>query len=52
MTLEAVALHLLDTLDARIFSLAQLMRDDVNADSNWTPFIPSLQRKLFKGGRA
>ena len=31
--------------------VAQLIRDDVNADSNWTPFIPSLQRKLFKGER-
>lgn len=49
MTLEAVALHYLDNLDAKLFSLAQLMRDDVNTDSNWTPYQPSLQRKLYKG---
>jgi 3'-5' exoribonuclease len=50
MTLEAVALHYLDNLDAKMFSLAQLMRDDVNTDSPWTPFQPNLQRKLYKGG--
>lgn len=49
MTLEAVALHYLDNLDAKIFSLGQLIRDDVNTDSNWTPFQASLQRKLYKG---
>jgi 3'-5' exoribonuclease len=49
MTLEAVALHYLDTLDAKLFSLGQLIKDDVNTDSNWTPFQPNLQRKLYKG---
>jgi 3'-5' exoribonuclease len=51
MTLEAVALHYLDNLDAKLFSLGQLIRDDVNTDSNWTPFQANLQRKLYKGGR-
>jgi 3'-5' exoribonuclease len=50
MTLEAVALHYLDNLDAKIYSIGQLMRDDVNTDSNWTPFQANLGRKLFKGG--
>jgi 3'-5' exoribonuclease len=50
MTLEAVALHYLDNLDAKLYSLGQLIRDDVNADSSWTPFQQNLQRKLFKGG--
>jgi 3'-5' exoribonuclease len=49
MTLEAVALHYLDNLDAKLFSLGQLIRDDVNTDSNWTPFQANLQRKLYKG---
>lgn len=48
MTLEAVALHFLDNLDAKIFTLGQLMRDDVNSDSNWTTYQPSLGRKLYK----
>jgi 3'-5' exoribonuclease len=49
MTLEAIALHHLDDLDAKMFSIAQLMRDDANTDSPWTPYQANLQRKLFKG---
>lgn len=49
MTLEAVALHYLDNLDAKLQSFAQLMRDDPNIDSGWTNFHPTLGRKLFKG---
>lgn len=51
MTLEAVALHQLDNLDAKLHSFDQLMRDDPNVDSNWTPYQQNLNRKLFKGGR-
>jgi 3'-5' exoribonuclease len=51
MTLEAIALHYLDNLDAKIHTLGQLMREDANTDSNWTPFQPSLNRKIFKGQR-
>jgi 3'-5' exoribonuclease len=49
MTLEAVALHHLDNLDAKLHSFEQLMRDDPNVDSSWTNFHHSLGRKLFKG---
>jgi 3'-5' exoribonuclease len=49
MTLEAVALHHLDNLDAKIHSFEQLMRDDPNVESGWTNFHHSLGRKLFKG---
>lgn len=49
MTLEAIALHYLDNLDAKMHSLAQLIRDDANSDSNWTPYVAHLGRKLFKG---
>ena len=49
MTLEAVALHQLDNLDAKIHSFDQLMRDDPNVDSPWTTFNHGLGRKLFKG---
>lgn len=51
MTLEAVALHYLDNLDAKIYSIGQLIRDDPNADSNWTPFQAPLGRKIYKGRR-
>ena len=46
---EAVALHCLDTLDSRLHNIGQLIREDANANSNWTVYHPSLGRKLFKG---
>jgi 3'-5' exoribonuclease len=49
MTLEAIALHHLDNLDAKLHSFEQLMRDDANLDSAWTQFHHNLNRKLFKG---
>ena len=49
MTLEAVALHQLDNLDAKIHSFQQLIRDDPNVDSPWTNYHQNLGRKLFKG---
>jgi len=49
MTLEAVALHYLDNLDAKLQSFTQLMKDDRNIESNWTNFQPALGRKLYKG---
>jgi 3'-5' exoribonuclease len=52
MTLEAVALHQLDNLDAKMHSFEQLIRDDPNVDSGWTNFHHNLGRKLFKGGKS
>ncbi len=49
MTLEAVALHHLDNLDAKIHSFDTLIRDDPNIESGWTIFHHGLGRKLFKG---
>ncbi len=49
MTLEAVALHQLDNLDAKMHGFEQLMRDDPNIGSPWTNFHQHLGRKLFKG---
>jgi 3'-5' exoribonuclease len=49
MTLEAVALHHLDNLDAKMHAFDQLMRDDPNVASGWTAFNHALGRKLFKG---
>lgn len=51
MTLEAVALHLLDNLDAKLHSFHLLMRDDPNVDSPWTTYHANLGRKFYKGGR-
>lgn len=49
MTLEAVALHHLDNLDAKIYSFSQQMRDDPNVESPWTAYNQGLGRKLYKG---
>jgi 3'-5' exoribonuclease len=49
MTLEAVALHYLDSLDAKLHSFQQLIEDDVNPNSPWTVYHPSIGRKIFKG---
>ncbi|HEX5447527.1 MAG TPA: OB-fold nucleic acid binding domain-containing protein [Pirellulales bacterium] len=49
MTLEAVALHHLDNLDAKLHSFQQQMRDDPNVESCWTNYNQSLGRKLYKG---
>jgi 3'-5' exoribonuclease len=52
MTLEAVALNLLDNLDAKIYSFQQQMKDDPNVESAWTMFNPQIGRKLYKGSGA
>jgi 3'-5' exoribonuclease len=49
MTYEAVALHYLDNLDAKLHAFSQLMKEDANAASSWTPYQAGLGRKLFKG---
>jgi 3'-5' exoribonuclease len=49
MTLEAVALNLLDNLDAKIVSFNDQMRDDRDPTSAWTQYNPAIGRKLFKG---
>jgi 3'-5' exoribonuclease len=52
MTLEAVALNLLDNIDAKMASLGGLIADCPNSDSNWTQYFPNLDRKLWKGARS
>jgi 3'-5' exoribonuclease len=49
MTLEAIALNLLDNLDAKIHAFSREIRDDPSRDATWTPFQQSLGRRLFKG---
>jgi 3'-5' exoribonuclease len=49
MTLEAVALHHLDNLDAKLHSFQQQIRDDPNVESPWTHYNPTINRKLYKG---
>ncbi len=49
MTLEAVALNLLDNIDAKMASFGRLIADCPNSDSNWTQYFPNIERKLWKG---
>jgi 3'-5' exoribonuclease len=51
MTAEAMFVHALDTLDAKVHTFQRDLQDDRGTPSAWTPFIPSLQRRLFKGSR-
>ena len=51
MTPEAIALHYLDNLDAKIHSFTRDIREDRNGGSAWTPFNPGTQRRLFKALR-
>src|SRR2546423_6288996 len=51
MTPEAIALHHLDNLDAKVHTFVRDIAEDGGNASAWTPFSPSMQRRLFKGGR-
>jgi 3'-5' exoribonuclease len=48
MTLEAILLHQLDNLDAKVNACIQLIQADRDPDSEWTNYQPALERKLFK----
>ncbi|QDT08873.1 3'-5' exoribonuclease YhaM family protein [Planctomycetes bacterium K23_9] len=48
VTLEAVALHHIDNLDAKITAYTSVIESDVAADGNWTNYNPSIGRKLWK----
>ncbi|MBX7103668.1 MAG: HD domain-containing protein [Gemmataceae bacterium] len=49
MTPEAVAVHALDNLDAKLNQVARELNTDRGGGS-WTSYNPSLQRRFFKGG--
>ncbi|MEM7810247.1 MAG: HD domain-containing protein [Planctomycetota bacterium] len=48
MTPEAVVLHHVDCLDAKVHEFLTVVAEDPNADDRWTPFHPRLGRKLYK----
>jgi len=49
MTPEAMVLHQIDNLDAKLHEFTRSIADDVNKQSAWTPYSPRMERKLFKG---
>jgi len=46
---EAIALHLLDNLDAKIFGSTKAIERDTDSSSSWTAWSSMLQRRLYKG---
>ena len=48
MTLEAIVLHQIDDMDAKVNAATEYIRADRNSDSPWTAFNPTLGRKLYK----
>lgn len=51
MTPEAIALHHIDNLDAKVHEFSRDIADDPNQQSSWTPYNARLERKLYKGMR-
>jgi 3'-5' exoribonuclease len=48
MFAEAMALHYLDNLDAKLRDMAETIAEDRSADPDWTDYNKSLNRKLYK----
>ncbi|HHT9126820.1 MAG TPA: 3'-5' exoribonuclease YhaM family protein [Candidatus Brocadiia bacterium] len=48
-TAEAVALHYLDNLDAKMYAFEKAVKDSKDPSSNWTEFVKMFDRRLFKG---
>lgn len=51
MTPEAIALHHIDNLDAKVHEFCRDIADDPNPQASFTPFNARLDRKLYKGMR-
>ena len=48
MTLEALALHYLDNLDAKMHAFNKAISKDKDSSDNWTSYNKMFERKLFK----
>jgi 3'-5' exoribonuclease len=49
MTPEAITLHQIDNLDAKLHEFTRAIEEDMNGESAWTPYSPRIDRRLFKG---
>jgi 3'-5' exoribonuclease len=47
-TPEAIALHHLDNLDAKVYEFTRAIAEDPNADSHWTEWNKMFERRLYK----
>jgi len=48
LTVEAILLHHIDNLDAKMAAADAVLETDVAAEGNWTNFNPAFGRKLWK----
>ncbi len=48
MTLEAITLHYLDNIDAKIHAFNKAITNDKDSSDNWTNYSRMFERKLFK----
>jgi len=48
MTVEAIALHYLDNIDAKIHAFNKAIAGDKDSSDNWTGYNKMFERKLFK----
>lgn len=48
MTIEAIVLHYIDDMDAKVNAATELIESDRNTDSRWTAYHPVMGRKLYK----
>jgi 3'-5' exoribonuclease len=49
MTPEAIALHHLDNLDAKVEASTRAIETDRLTEGNWTEYSRMFQRTLYKG---
>ena len=47
-TLEAIVLHAIDDMDAKVNAATEWIRADRNTDTPWTSFNPTIGRKFYK----
>ncbi len=46
---EAIAIHYLDNLDAKVFQCLAAIKNAKDEDSNWTEYVRALERRIYKG---
>jgi 3'-5' exoribonuclease len=51
-TREAIALHYLDNLDAKLSAAEALLAEAADLPGNWTEFVKTFDRALYKGAKA
>ena len=50
-TVEALVIHMMDDLDAKINAFHEFIEGSAEADSDWTAFHRFFERFIYKGGR-